>query len=130
MDTRQAARQWAQVWERAWPVKDVDAIAELYADGAPYRSHPLREPHAGGARGYVSWAFEDEDDVVCRFGEPVVDGDRAAVEWWATLREGGREVTLVGTTILRFGDGGLVVDHRDYWIEAGDRHEPYAGWRP
>lgn len=129
VDCKEAARRWAETWERAWPAKDVEAIAGLYAEDAAYRSHPLRDPHPGGAAAYVRWAFEQEDDLRCWFGEPVAGGDRAAVEWWAALREEGRDVTLIGTTVLRFSPDGLVVDHRDYWLMDDGRREPYAGWR-
>ena len=128
MRADEAAHRWAETWERAWPAKDVDAIADLYAKDAQYRAHPLRDPHPGGARGYTTWAFAEEEAIECHFGQPIVEGDRAAVEWWATLREGGRDVTLIGTSVLRFEADGRVVDHRDYWLEGQGRREPYAGW--
>lgn len=128
VDARDAADRWARTWERAWTEKDVEAIAALYAADVEYRAHPLREPHAGGARGYVLWAFADEEGVRCRFGAPIVSGDRAAVEWWATLREAGSEVTLVGVSVLRFGADGLVVEQRDHWHQGEGRQDPYPGW--
>jgi hypothetical protein len=128
VDAQEAARRWAQTWERAWPAKDAEAIAALYADGAVYRSHPMRDPERGAALGYVSRQFALEDSVRCRFGTPIAVGDRAAVEWWASWIEGGREVTLAGATMLRFDGGGLVVDHVDYWVERDGRVEPFAGW--
>src|SRR5438445_13166540 len=36
------------------------------------------------------------------FGEPIVSGDRAAVEWWGSWREQGQELTFAGVTVLRF----------------------------
>ena len=62
---------------------------------------------------------------MCRFGEPVVSGDRAAVEWWASWTEDGQPITLAGATLLRFDDEGKVVDQRDYWNQASGRIEPY-----
>ncbi len=127
MDVAQAARRWADTWTRAWPEKDADAIAGLYAGGATYRSHPFRDPHPG-AREYFEWAVSTEEGVECRFGDPIVSGARAAVEWWATYLEEGERVTLAGTTILRFASDGLVTEHLDYWVEDKDRHEPPPGW--
>jgi hypothetical protein len=61
----------------------------------------------------------------CRFGDPVVDGDRAAVEYWAILRRrDGGEATLAGIAVLRFGADGLVVEQRDYWDLAEARRPP------
>jgi hypothetical protein len=128
MDVESAAKTWAATWERAWPERDAAAIARLYADEVSYRSHPLRDPQPGGALAYTQWAFADEDEVSCWFGVPIVSGQRAAVEWWATLLEGGRPVTLIGTTVLRFGPDGKVIEHRDYWLMDEGHRSPYAGW--
>ncbi|MDQ3822946.1 MAG: nuclear transport factor 2 family protein [Actinomycetota bacterium] len=131
MDVDAAARHWAETWTRAWPAKNVDAIASLYADDALYRALVFREPELGveGVRRYLRDNFAVEEDVECQFGEPVASGDRAAVEWWATWVEGGRRLTLAGATILRFRADGLVVDHRDYWNEVDRREPPFQGWK-
>jgi SnoaL-like domain len=130
LETEAAARRWRDTWERAWPARDVDAIVALYSDEVPYRALAFREPDMGlaGVRRYLEREFGVEDDVECRFGEPVVGGDRAAVEWWASWIENGQEVTLAGATFLRFAAEGLVVDHRDYWNEVPRRERPFEGW--
>ena len=125
-----AARRWAETWSRAWPAHDVDAIAALYADEATYRALAFREPDLGlvGVRRYLSENFAIEEEVECRFGEPIVSGDRAAVEWWASWTERCEPLTLAGVTVLRFDADGNIVDHRDYWNEADRRQPPYEGW--
>lgn len=130
MDVVDAARRWASVWERAWAAKDIDAIAALYAEGAQYRALVLREPELGvaGVRAYLEQIFGEEDDIECRFGEPIASGDRAAVEWWASWTEAGSDLTMAGVTILRFDAAGLVVDHRDYWNQSDRREPPFDGW--
>jgi SnoaL-like domain len=128
VDVENAARQWARTWERAWPAKDAEAIAGLYADGAIYRSHPMRDPEPGSALSYTRSQFELEDAIECRFGAPIATGDRAAVEWWASWIESGRDVTLAGTTVLRFDGEGRVVEHVDYWVEREGRIAPFPGW--
>jgi ketosteroid isomerase-like protein len=130
VDAEAAAHAWIDRWSRGWSAADPDAIAEAYADGAVFRSHPFRDPHLDreGVREYARWAFDDEETVEFRFGEPVAGRDRAAVEYWAILRSDGEERTLLGIALLRFGGDGLVVSQRDYWsVEAG-RREPPAGW--
>ena len=129
-DVTHAARRWAAVLERAWPAKDVEAIAELYTTEARYRALVLREPELGidGVRAYLERIFGEEDAVQCRFGEPVVGDDRAAVEWWSSWIEAGTELTMAGVTILRFDADGLVVDHRDYWNQSERREPPFDGW--
>jgi hypothetical protein len=105
---------------------DADGVAALYADGASFRSAPFRTLQP--PREYAAAAFDEEEDVECRFGEPFVAGDRAAVEYWATLREDGSDVTIAGVALIRFDADGQVVDQRDYWHLEEGRREPPAGW--
>jgi hypothetical protein len=125
MDAATAARNWIDGWLRSWPARDVDGIASMYVEGAVYSASPFRPPET--ARSYVERAFGEEELVQAWFGEPVVSGNRAAIEYWAVLR-GDHEVTVVGTSMLRFDADGRVVEHRDYWVPAEERHEPPPGW--
>lgn len=113
MDTRDAAQRWADVWERGWPEHDTEAIGALYAEGAHWQQHPFREPEPG----YLARVFDEEESASCEFSTPIVDGDRAAVEWSAktTLIDGGTE-ELVGVSLLRFDQNGLVIEQRDIWV--------------
>jgi len=128
VDVHSAARRWAETWQRAWPARQSAEIAALYHEAASYRSSPFREVEPGGALAYVERQFPIEDDVECRFGEPIAAGDRATVEWWASFLEAGQAITLAGATVLRFDSDGLVVDHVDYWVQSPGRTVPYAGW--
>jgi ketosteroid isomerase-like protein len=125
-----AARRWADTWQRCWEAGDVDGIVALYAPDARFSSQPFRKLRTGsaGVRAYVAGAFAEESDVRAWFGAPVVDGDRAAVEWWAAMRDNGRDVTLAGASILRFDAAGRVVEQRDTWNTADGRLEPPPGW--
>lgn len=130
MNTCDAARRWKDTWERSWQGKDPEAIVRLYATRCLYRALVFREPERGidGVRGYLQREFGVEENVTCRFGDPVCGEGRAAVQWWASWHEGGRELTMAGVTLLRFDDDGLVLDHRDYWNEVPGRVEPFPGW--
>ena len=124
MDVAGAAREWIEAWSRAWPAADAGALAGCYAEDAVFYSHPFRPRQ--GWREYADWAFADQADAECRFGEPVVDGDRAAVDWWGviTSKDGSVE-TVAGTSLLRFAPGGRVVEQRDAWAsEPGRRDLP------
>jgi SnoaL-like domain len=121
VDAEAAARAWVEGWTKGWSSSDADAIGALYAEGAVYRSHPFREPEKS-ARDYALRAFADEELVECRFGEPIVVRDRAAVEYWAILSSEGDQETLAGIALIRFGADGRVVEQRDYWsMEPGRR---------
>ena len=91
-----------------------------------YRALAFREPES--PRGYLERVLPEGTAVECWFGDPIVSGDRAAVEWWGSWVEEGKELTLAGTTVLRFDADGQVIDHRDYWNEVAGREAPYAGW--
>ncbi len=106
----------------------MDAIAGLYVDGAVFYSHPFRDRQRPAD--YVSWAFGEQRAVECRFGEPVVDGSRAAVDWWAAVTApDGTVESLAGTSLLRFDPQGLVVEQRDAWGHAPSRRE-LPDWAP
>ena len=121
-DALDHARRWVAGWEGAWPAGDADAVAALYADDAVFLSHPFREDQAPGD--YARWAFDAQATAECRFGQPVAAGNGAAVDWWAvvTARDGSVE-TLAGTSLLRFGADGRVVEQRDAWASREGRHD-------
>jgi ketosteroid isomerase-like protein len=128
VDAEAAVHAWLEAWDQAWRAKDPDALANVYADEVAFRSHPFRDPQA--PLDYAQRAFEDEgEELDLWWGDPIVDGNRATVEWWAVLTEDGELVTLAGTSILRFGADGLVVDQHDYWASTPGRIEPWPGWR-
>ncbi len=130
MDTKDAAQRWADAWQRGWEAGDAETIVALYAGDAVYSSEPFRVPYRGqdGVRAYVSGAFAEEADVRAWFGQPIATGGRAAVQWWASLVEEGKGVTLAGTSILTFDSDGLVVGQWDSWNTIDERREPPEGW--
>lgn len=113
MDPRSAARRFADTWQHGWTHHNVEAILALYADDAVHTSMPFRPPHRGKAAiaDYIRWSFEDETDPQVTFAAPLVDGDRAAIEFRVTTAAG----ALAGCVFVRFGADGLAVDTRDYW---------------
>jgi hypothetical protein len=129
MNAEEAARAWVDAWDRAWRAKDETQLAPVYADDAAHRSRPDREPQH--PLDYARSAFAEEaDDLELWWGEPLVDGNRAAVEWWAALTDNGELVTLAGTSWLTLADDGRVVEQRDYWTSTPGRAAPWSGWSP
>lgn len=126
MTSAEAARRWAETWQRCWEALDAEPIIALYAEDSVFSSEPFREPYRGreGVRAYVERVFAEEESPRARFAEPMVDGDRAAVSWWTSMREDGAEVTLAGTSVLRFDAAGLVTEQWDAWNVADGRRDP------
>ena len=107
--------QWLERYRVAWETGDSEAAAALFTEDATYRSSPFREPHRGqeGVREYWSGATGSQSETRVRFGRPIGDAHRTAVEWWATMRDEDGEITLPGILVLRF---------------ASDGREPHPGW--
>jgi len=128
MDTHEAARRWRRAWQDAWPARDTAAIVALYAGDAVHRSTPFRPPHEGfeAIRAYVADSFAGETaPAEVLFAEPLVDGDRAVMEWRALVTEAGGPATIAGIAVAEFGPDGLIARSRDYW-HAEPGHIPHA----
>jgi hypothetical protein len=127
VDTEAAARAWAETWERSWRALDAELLAPIYTAETVHRSHPFREP--GNPIDYARWALaEEEGEPEVWIGDPIVTGGRAAIEWWAVVIENGKEVSLAGTSIVRFDETGRAVEQADYWGMADGRTPPWDGW--
>ena len=132
MDVVEAARRWVDTWREGWERFDTEAIVALYAPDVVFSSEPFREPYRGrdGVRAYVNGAFGDEEAVRVHMATPIVDGERAVISWWTSLREEGADATLAGTSVLRFDCDGLVVEQWDAWNMTAERRDPPAHWSP
>jgi nuclear transport factor 2 (NTF2) superfamily protein len=126
MNPPDATRRWAETWKTAWEALDPEPVVALYAPDAVHWTEPFREPGRGRdtIRAYVERVFAEEEDVRVWIGEPILDRDRAAIAWWASLREEGRDTTLAGVSLIRFGGDGLVLEQWDAWNHAERRVGP------
>jgi ketosteroid isomerase-like protein len=126
MTPADGARRWAQAWKHGWESLDAEPILACYAPDAWLSTEPFREPYRGreGVREYVSGVLAEEEDPRVWMSEPIVDGDRASISWWASLREDGADTTLAGTSVLRFDRDGLVTEQWDAWNRLAERRDP------
>ena len=127
---RQGVDAWLDGYRRAWEQADPPTVPGLFTTDASYRSHPLRPAHTGhdGVGAYWARATADQQDVRVHFGDPVVDGDRVAVEWWTTMTADGDPTTLVGCLLLTFAPDGRCRDLRECWHEVEELVDPPADW--
>lgn len=121
---------WAESYARAWVEMDAEAAADLFAEDATYRSFIFDEPHIGrdGVRAYWSEVTATQSEVHVTMGRPIVDGPRAAVEFWTTMENSGEEVTLVGCLLLTFDDEGRCRSLDEYYEFAQGFLDPPADW--
>jgi ketosteroid isomerase-like protein len=127
---RQRVDGWLDGYRRAWEQADTPAVLGLFTTDASYRSHPLRPAHTGhdGVAAYWDRATADQQEVRVRFGDPIVDGDRVAVEFWTRMRAAGEPVTLVGCLLLTFAADGRCRALRECWNVAEALLDPPADW--
>jgi ketosteroid isomerase-like protein len=123
-------RGWLEGYRRAWEEADPDAAAALFTEDAVYRSSPFREPHIGtaGIRDYWAGTTRQSGTRVL-IGTPIVDGNRVAVEWWATFTDAeDGEGTLPGILFLRFAPDGRCEELREAWNWEPGIRAPHESW--
>jgi ketosteroid isomerase-like protein len=122
--------RWLSGYKAAWEARDADAAAALFSEDALYRESPYEEPFRGrqGVHDYWTRVTATQSDVNVRYGTVIAGSDRAAVEWWVTLKNDGTDVTLAGEFYLLFDSDGLVRDLREYWHFGEGAIAPAAGW--
>jgi hypothetical protein len=122
--------EWLERYRAAWEGANPSAAAALFTEDAVYWSTPFREAHEGrdGIRDYWARATGTQVDPDVRFGRPISEGRRTAVEWWATMRDDEGEVTLAGILFLRFASDGLCEELRETWMVGEGRLGPHPGW--
>lgn len=125
-----AVERWAEAYRVAWQTRDAEAAATLFSEDATYRDNIYEEPHRGraGVTSYWSGVTASQSDVSVRMGKPFVDGGRAVVEFWTTMRIEDAPMTLGGALLLHFNEDGMCTSLREYYSFTEDRHEPPAEW--
>jgi predicted SnoaL-like aldol condensation-catalyzing enzyme len=121
--------RWLRDYRRAWEGADPEAAAALFTADGSYRSRPLLPAHAGrdGIRNYWARVTSYQPAEAVRWGGPLIDGPRVAVEWWAALNSPDGDATVAGVLLMRF-DGDLCTDLRECWNEVAGNVPPPEGW--
>ena len=128
--TRLTVNRWIHNYTKAWLKKDAKAITSLFTEDATYHSHPFR-PVTQGRKSildYTLGALDVGQVYEVRFGKPVVEGSRTAVEYWTTMKEKVEDVTLAGCVMLRFAKSGLCKELHDYWVLQTGRQQVPLNW--
>jgi ketosteroid isomerase-like protein len=120
---------WVEELRRAWEQADSRRAGALFTVDAEYHSHPFQPPLVGrdAIEGYWKHATATQANIRVRMGKPLLDGDRAVVEWWAFMTETGAETTDAGALVLEFA-GEHCRRLREYWNMTEGFVEPPEGW--
>jgi hypothetical protein len=127
---RHAVELWAERYRVAWEKADSEAASELFAEDSTYRSVIYEDPHRGrpGVADYWSAVTATQSGVTVRMGRPVVEGDRAVVEFWTEMAVEGEPMTLAGALLLDFDEAGLCTALREYWHFTAGSFQPPDDW--
>jgi hypothetical protein len=127
---RERVDAWLEAYRRAWEEADTRAIPGMFTQEASYRAHPLGMAHTGhdGIADYWTRATAGQQDGQVRFGDPIVDGDRVAAEFWTIMRSDGSPVTVAGCLLLALVPGGRCRSLRECWHETGTLLAPPPDW--
>ena len=130
MSGTHAYADWLERYRRAWIEKDAEAASRLFTEDATYREHPFQPAFVGreAIRDYWARVTASQTSVELRYGQPIVDGQRLAVEWWANLQTDSGPLTLAGEFLLLFADSGECRELREYWLLVQERRDPPSEW--
>ncbi|TCO50844.1 nuclear transport factor 2 family protein [Actinocrispum wychmicini] len=124
--------RWVEEYLRAWRDKDDLAVGRIFTADAVYQEIPGDDAHTYVGRRSIQEYWRTitagQTEVTTRYGEPLVQGDRAAVELWITLRANGNWLTFEETNVLYFARDGRVRRNVEYWIMRPGRFDPPARW--
>jgi ketosteroid isomerase-like protein len=127
---RERVGAWLDGYGRAWEQADPPAVLGLFTPDATYRAHPLGRAYTGhdAIADYWTRATAGQRDIQVRFGDPIVDGDRVAAEFWSTMRGDGGPVTVAGCLLLALAPDGRCRSLRECWHETGALLAPAPDW--
>jgi hypothetical protein len=129
---RETVTRWIEGYERAWRTPGTNALAELFAPDATYRTAPFERPHVGLAGISELWEAEREgpDEVFEMTSELIAaDGATAVVRvevlYGAPISRHYRDIW-----IMRFNGAGLCTEFEEWPFWPRDRDGGFAGGPP
>ena len=119
---RDEVMRWVDRYERAWRAGDVEAVEQLFADDAKYRTSPYEDSLVGHAAIKDIWLDDDGETFTMSASAVAVDGRdavvRVAVGYGDPVSQEYRDLW-----VLRFAEDGRVEDFEEwaYWPD-----KPYS----
>jgi ketosteroid isomerase-like protein len=127
---RETAAAFVDGYGRTWESWDVPAFVDLFSNDVVYVAHSTQETVVGreALKRYLQKEATEQGEVSVCMGEPVIEGDRVAAEFWVTARSEGEAATITGCLIARLASDGRCADFREYWFDIEGHHSAFEGW--
>jgi len=136
--SKHTATKWMQGYLQAWETRDADAVVKLFTPNGVYQSIPgVPSQTFVGRKAIHKYWFDvtrPQSMIHGVQGQPVVTGNRAAIEIWVTFRDpvynpkGKHMITLLETNVVTFVKSGLASKNVEYWNIIPGVHSPPPGW--
>jgi 2-polyprenyl-6-methoxyphenol hydroxylase-like FAD-dependent oxidoreductase len=109
---------------------DAPGWVDLFTDEVVYVAHPTRETVVGrtALASYFQKEATEQGEVSVRMGNPLVEGDRVAAEFWVTATNEGEVATIAGCFVARLASDGRCSLFREYWFDIEEHAGAYTGW--
>jgi len=127
---RERAVAFVDGYGHAWESWDIPGFVDLFSDEVVYVAHATEETVVGRAAltSYLRKEAAEQGQVSVRMGNPVIDGDRVAAEFWVTATSEGEDATIAGCLIAHLSSDGRCHFFREYWFDVEGHTSAYEGW--
>ena len=127
---REMAAAFVDAYGRTWERWDVSGFVDLFIDEVVYVAHATEETVVGrtALESYLRKEAAEQGEVSVRMGNPVIEGDRVAAEFWVTATSGSRAATIAGCLVARLAPDGRCAFFREYWFDVDGHTSAYEGW--
>ena len=127
---RESAAAFVHRYGPTWGSWDGSGFVDLFSEDVAYVAHPTEETIVGRAAldAYVRKEAIEQGEVSVRMGNPLVDGDRVAAEFWVTATSASGDATIAGCFIARIAEDGRCFQFREYWFDLEGHTGAYEGW--
>jgi SnoaL-like domain len=128
--SRESAAAFVDGYGRTWESWDFPGFVDLFSDEVVYVAHATQETVVGrtALASYIRKEAAEQGQVSVRMGNPVIDGDRVAAEFWVTATSAGETATIAGCLIARLASDGRCAFFREYWFDVEGHTSAYEGW--
>jgi len=100
-------------------VDTLDLLDELYAEEVVFEDPLGRIEGLDGFKVYMEAMYQYVQEISWAYTDEVIQGDTHVLYWTMTLRtkglNKGKPFSVDGTSHIKFGEGGKIVYHRDYF---------------